>query len=156
MSWCERFWSKVERLESGCLVWTGARDSSGYGHVRMPGRKLRSCHRLSWLLLFGYIPNGMYVCHKCDNPPCVNPSHLFLGTARDNALDRDAKGRRGRGAPRKGYRRVGFGKLSDEDVRDIRGMCARGMMHRDIAARFGIAASTVSKIRNGLKLTAVA
>ena len=86
------FWSKVER-SSGCWLWTGTKAASGgYGIFWENGNQHRA-HRLSWLLTNGAIPKGMVVCHKCDNPPCVNPAHLFIGTMKDNVDDMMSKGR---------------------------------------------------------------
>jgi HNH endonuclease len=79
-------------LDHVCWEWSGARDRYGYGKLRRDTVYWKA-HRLAWTLEHGPIPDGMYVCHHCDNPPCVNPAHLFLGTSRDNQLDRVAKGR---------------------------------------------------------------
>jgi len=87
----ERFWSQVQRI-AGCWLWTGTLLNSGYGQVMLRKRKVRA-HRLAWELTFGPIPEGMVVCHACDNPACVNPHHLWLGTVQANVRDRDAKGR---------------------------------------------------------------
>jgi hypothetical protein len=77
---------------SGCWLWLGGKHKTGYGHYRFNG-KIQTAHRVMWLKTFGEIPAGMCVCHKCDNPQCINPDHLFLGAHLDNMLDRDKKGR---------------------------------------------------------------
>jgi HNH endonuclease len=86
----DRFWKYVKK-ENNCWLWTGA-TAKGYGDLQV-GDKRQRAHRISWMLHRGKIPKGMFVCHKCDNPPCVNPAHLFLGTNRDNILDCHLKGR---------------------------------------------------------------
>lgn len=103
----ERFWGKVN--EDGptpghipaigpCWVWTGCKNYFGYGwvHIRRPGFNMVKAHRVAWQISFGDIPTNMLVLHKCDNPTCVNPEHLYLGTSLDNAQDRENKGRHGR------------------------------------------------------------
>lgn len=93
----ERFWLHVQKTES-CWVWTAHRNNNGYGLMRVGygiNRATVSVHRLSWKMHNGEPPPGKCVLHKCDNPPCVNPDHLFLGTHRDNTQDMIRKGRRG-------------------------------------------------------------
>jgi HNH endonuclease len=86
-----RFTNRYRVTSSGCWEWTGTRKTSGYG-IAFAGAPERRAHRLSWLLAHGPIPQGMSVLHKCDNPPCVNPEHLFLGDHAVNAQDYVDKG----------------------------------------------------------------
>lgn len=85
------FWSFVDRSRA-CWNWIGHRNSNGYGHISIDNRMVLS-HRHAWSLERGEIPAGMFVLHHCDNPACVRPAHLYLGTKRDNALDRERRGR---------------------------------------------------------------
>ena len=89
----ERFWTRVVGdLATGCWLWTGPRFREGYGSLSYGPLRIRA-HRFSWELHVGPIPEGLVVCHRCDNPPCVRPDHLFLGTQSDNLHDAVAKGR---------------------------------------------------------------
>lgn len=88
----ERFWEKVDK-SGECWIWIGARNPSGYGKIKS-GDTTKDSHRASWEINYGEIPEGMCVCHVCDNPPCVNPGHLFLGTYGDNMRDMYSKGRK--------------------------------------------------------------
>ena len=114
----ERFWEKVNKSQD-CWVWTGCKQSQGYGQIRVK-RKALLTHRLSWELANGRLPADIMVLHKCDNPACVRPDHLFLGSMQDNVNDMMAKGRNGNG--------VQYGedhhaaKLTVERVKLIRSM----------------------------------
>jgi len=88
----DRFWCRVRKTEQ-CWEWIGFRDKCGYGVLNVGDCKIDRAHRVSWMLRFGLIPKGMHVLHRCDNPPCVRPAHLWLGTQNDNNEDRIAKGR---------------------------------------------------------------
>lgn len=105
----EDLWSRLAHLENGCWVWTGHTVPFGYGTLRAEG-KLHPTHRLAWELTHGPIPDGLCVLHRCDNPPCCNPSHLFLGTHSDNMKDCVSKNRIAKGES------VGRHKLTHEQV----------------------------------------
>jgi len=114
LSFVERFLLKVKIVPEGCWLWQGYRQSDGYGRVKK-GVGHVSAARVSYEMAHGPAPEGMWILHHCDNPPCVRPSHLFLGTRADNTADKMRKGREARGE-RMG-RRV---KLNTEKVIAIR------------------------------------
>ena len=88
-----RFWSKVDKKPSGCWEWLGHRNEKGYGHFAIVGQYPRAAHRVAYRLANGHFDDSLFVCHRCDNPSCVNPDHLFLGTQQDNMDDMVQKGR---------------------------------------------------------------
>ena len=150
----ERFWSKVIKT-SGCWEWTAASDKYGYGRFQMGTwghSRLILAHRFSWKESFGDIPEGMFVCHKCDNPKCVKPDHLFLGTAKENTIDCVKKGRH----PRNRTKYLPSGtdhhfyeegpKITREIAIKIRNAPGK---QKDIAIFFGVHQSLVSKIKGG-------
>lgn len=146
----ERFKDKVVFAGVECWLWQGARfKNGGYGQFReYRKRNSARAHVFAWRLWRGAVPAGLYVLHKCDNPPCVNPNHLFLGTAKDNSDDCGRKGRNGttrhpeivRGA------RNGMAKLTDGAVRAIRKSTSK---LRVAAKCYGVSESTISRIRLG-------
>lgn len=129
----DRFYAKVSKTptERGCLEWLGSRNCEGYGCF---GADYLS-HRVAWILANGQIPRGYIVCHRCDNPSCVNPAHLFLGTHADNTRDMNTKKRRRIPA-----------KLTVDDVREMRSEKFAGWKKIEIARHFGISSSHVSNI----------
>lgn len=143
------FWKKI-KITDGCWNWIAGKTKKGYGHFGVD-EKLILAHRVSWMIHFGEIPHdgsyhGICVLHKCDNPPCVNPSHLFLGTNADNNHDKAAKGRCN--APT--GEAQGLSKLTADKVRQIRKYYAIGdtTLHK-LAAMFGVHYSTISDVVRG-------
>ena len=141
---------------SGCWLWSGAPGDSSkfgqYGRFRVRGVQEKA-HRVAWMLYRGAIPSDMHVLHRCDNPACVNPTHLFLGTNKDNVDDRVAKGRSG-SDPRPGELHP-LHRLSEGDVRAIRARCARGESGVALAREFGVHCATISEIVNRRKWRSV-
>lgn len=136
---------------SGCWNWIGSKNRDGYGQIRVERSGFNGyfrAHRVSWIYHHGEIPDGLCVLHRCDNPGCVNPEHLFLGTQADNMRDRNAKGR----LPHEKLRGSSNGRalLNEADVAEIRRLSADGARQADIARRFGIAKATVYCILRGL------
>ena len=137
-----RFQRKVQITDS-CWLWTGClKKRDGYGWVGR-NKKQMGAHRYAWILINGPIPDGLCVLHKCDNPPCVNPDHLFLGTQVDNIRDMQSKGRQacnhlGQANPN--------AKLSVADVHTVRLLCAHGVKQSVVARLFGVKEGCISKI----------
>ncbi len=143
----DRFWPKV-LVDDGCWAWTGAKNKHGYGTfetVRLRARAVKYAHRVAWELTNGPIPPGMCACHHCDNPSCVRPGHLFLGSRADNLADMTAKGRRVAPPVRRGVANNNA-KLTAGVVSEIRAAGERGARPADIAETFGICRSQVSHI----------
>lgn len=110
----ERLWSRILKTSSGCWEWQGYRMPAGYGQIGIDGR-VDVTHRVAWSIANGKkIPAGLVVRHKCDNPPCINPAHLELGTHADNVQDAVDRGRVARGF------RLPHTRLTEDDVREIR------------------------------------
>lgn len=133
--------------DDDCWNWTGMIDAKGYAII-WDGKKTLRANRVSYALHVGEPPPDLLVCHHCDNPSCVNPSHLFLGTAADNNADRDAKGRHGHGPLPAGEKHPAA-KLTNADVRDIRAALASGGSWRRTAKRFGVSKKTIGDIKMG-------
>lgn len=152
----DRFWSYVDKT-GDCWLWTGFVMPDGYGIIRVAGCNWR-VHRLSYEWMYGPIPEGLFVCHHCDVPLCVNPLHLFAGTALDNNRDRDRKGR-GRWAsgdncgarthPEQQPRgiRHGMARLSEDDVLTIRAAIAGGTRQCDLADQYGVSRPLITLIK---------
>lgn len=144
----DSFWAKVDK-SSGCWTWTGHADRDGYGRIMVDGRLVRT-HRLSYEIAYGRIPDGMFVCHTCDNPRCVRPDHLWLGTHQDNVTDMVNKGRQPRrpAGTIKDQRgdRSPVAKLTWAIVDDIRRRYAAGESPMKLAKEYGIAYGHVFRI----------
>ena len=145
----ERFWEKVDvRGEDKCWLWLASRFSSGYGQFGFDGRP-QNAHRVAWQLIYGTISSGLYVLHKCDNKPCVNPAHLFLGTPADNTRDMLNKGRNPKFAGQRGEDNYNV-KLTEGDVLRIVGLAREGqLLRREIAERYNISQRQVYYILSG-------
>jgi hypothetical protein len=143
----ERFWDALRWTESDCWEWTGRLSRRGYGLVYVDGA-YTGAHRWAWTLLNGSIPTGLLVCHHCDNPPCCNPDHLFLGTNADNMAAMQAKGR-GR-LPRQVFRGEdnACARLTEQQVVAIRQLYRRGG-GRQLAREYNVSDELISLIVTG-------
>lgn len=146
-----QFWSKVDiRNEGDCWLWTACRlpksphRTHDYGWCNMMGRPMHA-HRMSFLLTHGSINESLDVCHTCDNPPCVNPNHLFLGTARYNTQDCMSKNRFYYAPIIRGSSHY-LTHLTEQDVLDIRQLYEAGMMQKDIGTQFNLSPGGIGRI----------
>lgn len=139
----EKLNSQIDK-SGDCWLWLGGRDSDGYGIVRS-GLSTRKVHRVMWILTYGPIPDGMFVCHHCDNPPCCNPRHLFCGTPKDNSRDRKKKGRNNTQVGTARYNAV----LTPKTVRQIRSLREVGTKLHLIAHQMGVDTVTVWAVLHG-------
>lgn len=138
-----RFRSKYEVNElSGCWEWLGGRYDDGYGMFRFGGTTGQA-HRYSWELSHGEIPDSALVCHSCDNPSCVNPEHLFLGTPGVNMEDKVQKGRQAKGVE------FSSAKLTDASVLEIRNLVHGGAKRVLVADQFGVSSALISLVCTG-------
>lgn len=155
----QRLWAKTDSSRGPYACWPceGFRITGEYVHFWFHGRPVVA-HRVAWILTFGLIPPKLQVCHACDNPPCVNPAHLFLGTQLDNMRDKVAKGRQASGLrngsythPERRRRGVEHGQaqLTESQVYEIRRRAEAGALHRVLAADFHVSKGNISYIVRG-------
>lgn len=160
-----RFWAKVDK-SGDCWLWQSSVNPKGYGDFHAQKRTILA-HRFAWIITRGPIPAGLYVCHHCDNPPCVNPDHLWVGTPADNQRDMALKGRSAKGErsgmrlhPERNPNRLYPGnsphgskahkaKLTEEDVLRIRELAGRGMPVNHIADMFPVSRRAIRAILDG-------
>ena len=146
----DRFWDHVGRgAEDACWEWLGASTGrGGYGRTWTGAR----AHRVAYELAVGPIPDGLAVCHTCDNPPCCNPAHLRVGTQAENLAEMRERGR-AKAPPPHGQaargERHGMAKLTDAEVKSIRKRHARGVAKKALARRFGVSPTQIRNIVNG-------
>ena len=137
----EAFWTRAKPGVNGCLEWQRELNAKGYAKYNVPHRlakkdRVQHAHRLAYMIAYGTFDDALHVCHRCDNPKCVRPEHLFLGTNKDNIQDSVRKGRKPR-------------KLTSEQVAQIREEV--WVQNVEFARKFGVSPSHVCRIRKGLK-----
>lgn len=147
MTIAERFWAKVKvGGDDECWPWTAGSTSYGYGVFHPSKSETVGAHRFSLSLKLGReLGPGLYACHTCDNPVCVNPAHLYEGTHQQNVDDCVSRGRHKRGAMGRGT------KLTDESVISIRTRAANGERNRELAVEYGVNESLISMITRGAR-----
>jgi len=139
----EKFWRRVLKLESGCWEFQGCRDKWGYAHFGINGKRVQA-HRHAYELTNGPIPSGKLIMHTCDNPPCVNPDHLRIGTDLENRADASSKRRLPHGS------KMYNAKLNEEKVAEMRQRyAAGGVTQRELGEMYGVSQSTVAYICKG-------
>ena len=139
----EWFWQQVEKTDA-CWLWSRGRDSCGYGTLMREDGSADRAHRMAWILTFGEIADGLFVCHKCDNPPCCRPDHLFLGSQKDNMQDAARKNR------------TVFGEqhstqFTEKDVVEMRLARSSGLSYAAIGYQFSCSPGTVRNIVTGIQ-----
>ncbi len=140
----DRCWEQVHQCDN-CWTWVASTDKEGYGNFKVKRKRCRA-HIVSWEIHKGRIPAGMCVLHKCDNPPCIRPEHLFLGSVKDNSADMVTKGRSTKGT------RNPHAKLTEADVRNIRKRYATtSITQRELSAEYGVVQQQISHIVNHKK-----
>jgi hypothetical protein len=144
----ERIWPRTDRTGE-CWEWQGARTKAGYGLIKLGPRHSLNLyvHRLVFEAFNGRIPEGAFICHRCDNPQCCRPEHLFLGDAKINNRDKASKGRAK--GPCLGGERNPAAKLSEATVAEIRAALSEGKTGAEVARRFDVSRTTISSIKTG-------
>lgn len=146
----ERLLKHIEVNKNGCWVWTGSKNSEGYGNIQIGSRKdgtrrTAKAHRVSYSVFVGDIPENHDICHKCDNQSCVNPEHLFPGTEKENVADMDAKGRRGFVLSQLHP----SAKLTEKDVVEARKLREQGQSYYSLAKKYGVYRETMRQAITG-------
>lgn len=138
------FEKKVIKNHDNCWGWKGNTHSSlGYGRVQYNNKhKMKAAHNISWMIHRGIIPDGMRVLHKCDNPICTNPDHLFLGTQYENVRDMVYKNRQAKGS------KCGLAKLNEEKVKEIKNLLEKGVSAAILSAEYGVSKTVIFNIKN--------
>lgn len=150
-----RFESKFVK-KSGCWIWEASLNNKGYGQFSIKRSVNKLAHRISYQIYIGDIPKGLCVLHKCDNPKCVNPDHLFLGTKKDNMIDKENKNRGNHEKASKTMIRKGHNrgekqwmcKLTNNDIIEIRKLHSKGLTHEEIASKYPVERRQIGKIIN--------
>lgn len=141
------FWSMIKVAPSGCWEWTAGKNPQGYGKISITlfGKREQQAQRVAWIYKNGPIPNGRMICHHCDNPACINPDHLFVGTHKENSDDKVKKGRQ--------WKPIGtlnpHTKINEDVVRTIRTLRGHGIAYKEVARISGSSENVVNHILNG-------
>lgn len=138
LAYKRRFLTHIRKTKNGCWEWMGSRDSKNYGRIRLDDQ-INLAHRVAWVIFFDEIPKNKCICHKCDNPPCCNPHHLFIGTLKDNSQDCINKNRRHDQRGEKHH----LAKLTEQDVIKIRKRRNTGEYLDSIANDFNVTKSMI-------------